>query len=396
MLQDLVNRHVLTLADDTHFDKLKKSSAELTKRLQKSKEKTLGFIYAAIDSNVSPASKEIKEVQEIITKGWSTFSSTAKDSAVNYIRAVILESLEALSKDADFASLIWQASRHALKFYHLLGEEKTIVQKFLLDIGLSLQSTAEKQWSMESSPELSGFKSEVMFLPIDKARLEAFLKSAATDKAYGGENPVNVSGYDSWHTYFAKRSAQGISEEAAKSVRSAVNEIVANQKRLIEYFDKNVRAQEIRSKLIWWKEAGYSRSYAQRYKEVPKEVLELILARDYASFLASTTPVSVEYFLLNAFEQLSGEANASEEITFDHFFTQLASVATELQKIFPAQESDRSRISVLEFASGLIWEKYQIGEFYTLTGIEGTKKVSRSDLLLWFYNDEQVLKLINN
>jgi len=396
MLQELVDAHVLILADDSHFEKLKKSSVELTKRLQKSKEKTVGFIFAAIDSNISSTSDEIKEVQEIIIKGWSTFSSTAKDSAVNYIRAVILESLVALSKDDTYAALIWQVSRYIFKYYNLIGEEKVVVSKFLMDIGVSLQKKAEKEWSMQASPDLLGFKSELNSAAVDKGRLEAFLKSASVDKTYGGENPVNVSSYDSWHTYFSKRSAQGISEEVGKAIKNALNEVVANQKKLIEYFDKNVRAQEIRSKLIWWKEAGYSVVVEKRYKEISKEMLELILASDFSNFLDRTIPVSMEYFLLSSYEQFGGEESANNEISLKEFLDEINLAKEVLKKHFTQGSSNRSRLSLLEFINRLIWDQSSVGDFTTFTGIDSGKKVKRADLLLWLFSDNQVSKIINN
>ncbi|HNP66259.1 MAG TPA: GTPase-associated system all-helical protein GASH, partial [Aequorivita sp.] len=131
MLQQYLNANLIPLTDDGDFKKLKKSADYITKQLLKSKKKTISYILTAIDPDVSVTNPDIEEVKAIIIKNWSTFVTNAKDTPLTYIRAVILEALNDISKNINNSLLIWFASRNIVLYHKLIGKEKEIILGFL-------------------------------------------------------------------------------------------------------------------------------------------------------------------------------------------------------------------------------------------------------------------------
>ncbi len=150
MLQKYLNGNLLNVTDDDDHKKLSKASDDLTKKLVKNKAKIALFTLIAIDPDISPENPAVIEVRELIIKHWTTFSANAKDTALVFIRAVILESLKSLLETDGFAEIIWFASRNIIKYRKLTGKEKEVIFEFLSEIGKSLNKAAIDSWAIDS------------------------------------------------------------------------------------------------------------------------------------------------------------------------------------------------------------------------------------------------------
>lgn len=143
MLQEFLDANLLPITDESYFEKIKKTADEISKKLTKSKAKVLSYTLTALDPEVPADNPDVNEVKELITKNWSTFSTNSKDTPVTFIRAVILEALQAVSIETSYACLIWLTGRNIQQQFKLIGKEKELVQSFLLSKTLNIAISSE-------------------------------------------------------------------------------------------------------------------------------------------------------------------------------------------------------------------------------------------------------------
>ena len=109
ILQIFLNKQFIKHDKEEDVGKLKKAAAEVQKKLAKQKNKVISYTLVALDPNISDDEPVLDEVQTIIVKNWQTFLNSAtktKDKPVTYIRAVILQALNTLAKEENFAAIM--------------------------------------------------------------------------------------------------------------------------------------------------------------------------------------------------------------------------------------------------------------------------------------------------
>src|SRR5690606_31879953 len=121
---------------------------DIAKKLVKSKAKIVSYTLSAIDPDISVENADIVEVKNVIVKNWSTFATNAKDTALTYIRAVILEALSGISDNINNSLLIWFASRNIVQYQKLIGKEKEIILEFISKLGNDINQKANREWAL--------------------------------------------------------------------------------------------------------------------------------------------------------------------------------------------------------------------------------------------------------
>lgn len=207
-----------------------------------------------------------------------------------------------------------------------------------------------------------------------------------------------------WSYEFPSRTAKGIktvvdaclksivtiTNENKNIIQSVLNEELAEIKK--EIFDKN-KSAEIRSELLWWKEAGYSASADTSYRELDQSVLEIILAKDYSYFIPVIYPKAVDYFLKGTHKEL--KVITEQEMTIEDFLKTIQKHSETLKSILPEQELLTGKINLLYFINGLIWNKLHLTQFEKVVGIELSTKLFPSELVNWLFHDFQLIKITN-
>ncbi len=315
MLQKFLDLNFIKIKEDANLAKLKKASGELVRKLSKKKAKVIAYTLIALDPEVRANNSDLNEVKKIIIKNWKTFSSNRGDTPVTFIRAVILEALETISKETRFASLIWLAGRNVIKHYKL-GREDILLTKFLLDLGNKIEKEAVESWSLHSESKLEKLSLDIKELAgatIHKATLQKYLGNASGPQNQDGQ-PYSESHNPHWSTAqqwaweFAPIAAQGIANVINKALKEQAEAVNTNQSQIQEAVDKllvQTQAEilqknnllHMRTQLLWWKEACYSSSLRQSYRRLKDGLLQLTLANDYASFVPFIYPTSADYFL---------------------------------------------------------------------------------------------------
>ena len=395
MLQEYLNENLLTLTDDSHFDKLKKTANELAKKHLKNKHKILSYTMSVLDSNATLENQDIDEVKELIAKSWNTFLNNVKDTPITYVKVVMLQALSEVANDLDNAAIIWYGSRNILHYYTVSDKELGIIKPFIISLGEKIESSAISEWSIARLSFPETFLRNFKFSAIDKVKLENHLKAASASAEDGGENPVSVTEDNTWYTFFSKRAAQGISEESLLSLQSVANKLASNDSALADFvtsLKENVQASRLRSQLLWWKESGYSESIKTGYEEIPEGIRQSALSFDYASFLPSICPVSTEFFLKRTHDSVGSD----RKITFKEFLDLVELNCERFKQIYQEPILESPKISLLEFLQGLVWKRIKTEDFELLMGIPSKAEIQLREITLWLFHDHQIAKLIAN
>lgn len=413
MLQNYLNANLLALTDDGDFRKLKKSADDIAKKLVKSKTKIVSYTLSAIDPDLSVGNDDIVEVKDIIIKNWSTFTTNAKDTPLTYIRAVILEALSSISDNVNHSLIIWFASRNIIQYHKLIGKEKEIILEFLVKLGNEINQIANREWALSNNDTFSKISfdlKEISAYLINKQTLQKYLEDASGPNNSDGvanftsPNPHWASNTSNWAFQFAPRAAKGIKNTIDSSLEvivSVINEnndtIQNNLNKALEQIKNEVSSSnkilQLRSEILWWKEARYSSSTDKSYNDLNKNILGIVLAYDYSVFIPVIYPTSVDYFLKETYKGL--KESMREEVTLESFLKSIQEQKEELKPIYPETETLTEKSTLLNFINGLIWNKHQLVQFEDLVGIPLNIKLTSNELTIWLFHDFQLAKILN-
>jgi len=354
MIQEYLNEQFIQTTDDANFEKLKKTCAAVAKNIGKDKAKILAYSLIAFDPDVPADNKEVAEIKALIIDNWQTFLSNSKDTTLTIIRAVMLDALQATSKETSSACLIWFASRNSFKHYKL-GREKDMLTTFLKEIANRIEREVSERWDFNPDYEIEIPK--VSAATIDEADLASGITSATIKDATG------------------------------KAFKRQIAELKENQKQ----FANQVALMQMRTQLLWWKEASYSPLQKATYKNMKDGQLQVLLAYDYSDFIPEMYPVSVDYFLIETLKSLSVTADKKTKIS--DFLKMVEQCNSELKNVISEFKSDDGRISFANFIQGLVHGKYQAKQFTSLVGVADETELALAEITLWIFHDLHSIKL---
>jgi hypothetical protein len=413
ILQDYLNKNLISIVDDGDFKKLQKTASEISKKLLKEREKIPKYTLAAIDPNVSPDNPQIMETKGMLIENWKTFTSNVKDTPLTYIRGIMLDALHTISVDINNAVLIWFSGRNIVKFGKLSGEEKDLVFKFIAKCGDKINREANESWTLskknptKSSIELKRIESYL----INNSSLQKYMEDAA-----GPHNSQRVTNFESpnpswpnsgagWSFEFAPRAAKAIKAAVDSPLKLIVNIVNENsniiQKSLNEVLDKGKKdmyattvSLQLRSELLWWKESCYSQSMDHSYRNLTGGVKELAIVKDYSSMIPVIYPKSVDYFLSEVYKGLNDKLD--EEVTLKDALHLFVNASAEIQEAFTEMDQETGKVSLLNFVSGIVWNKCTMQQLESMIGVSADTKISLADCILWLFHDLQLVKALNS
>jgi len=360
MIQEYLNEQFIRTSEDSNFEKIKKTSTELAKRISKDKALILAYSLIAFDPEVPADNKYIIEIKNLIIESWPTFLSSSKDTKLTIIRAVMLEALQLVSKEINLACLIWFASRNTFK-YLKLGREKEILTSFMNELGNKIQAEVSESWNFSPDLEIDISKvASTLIKPIDLANWI--------------ENSIPV-GTKNRHDIISKTLASHLSD------------LKLNQMQFL----KVLSLMQMRTKLLWWKESGFSPLLKSSYKNINDGQLQVALAIDYSDFIPMMYPMSVDYFLLEVHRSFS--QSEEKKMKISDFLILIEKCNSEIKKIVPEFTSDNNRISFTNFIQGFVNEKYQAKQFKNFVGVSDTTELSLGEFTLWLFHDLHSIKL---
>lgn len=412
ILQEYLNLQFIPLDDDSALDKLKKASTEIAKKLQKDKSKIISYTLVALDPQISVNDSSLVEVRDIVIKHWSVFATKASDLLVTYLRAVILEALQSISDNTQFAGIIWLTGSNVFPYYNLDREAETLKQ-WLEGIGNIYEQEAENQWSITSELKISSpaqvtLNTTVNYSPVNAETLTTELKAASVTSQYGGENPYGANNWNTWPDYFSKRSGEGFAKEINRSLSSQslslkkgldgyntqLNEYFSGLGKYFEDISKQMilgtQSIQRRSQLLWVKEALFSVVQKMSYRDIPKSDLPFVLAKDMQSLITSIYPVSVDFFTKEILRNVITDADVRLS------FSNLLDVKNlkSVQSILGVQNTiDSSRKPLISYIQRLVSNQTTIEQMENETGIKPENEISLTDFTVYLLHDLQSIRL---
>ena len=413
ILQEYLNLQFIPLDDDSALEKLKKASTEIAKKLQKDKFKIIPYTLVALDPKIAVEDPFLTEVKDIVIKHWTVFATKASDLLVTYLRAVMLDALQSISDNAQFAGIIWLTGSCTLPYYNL-DREANILKAWLENIGNVYEQEAESQWNISSeiqfnNPAPVALNTTVNYSPVNADTLTADFKAASASTSYGGENPYNTNhNYDQWPKFFSKRAGDGVANEVNRALTAQSTSIKKGLEgyntQLNEYFSglgkyfESISKQMIlgslsiqrRSQLLWVKEALFSVEQKTSYRNIPKSDLPFVLAKDMQSLITFIYPVSVDFFTKEILRNIITDADT--KLSFSNLFE--ADNLKNVQSTLGTQNTiDSSRKPLSSYIQRLVSNQSTIGQMESETGIKPDSEISLADFTVYLLHDLQSIKL---
>lgn len=422
ILQTYLNNQFIKTTEQESITKLKAAATEVKKLLIKKKIKVIPYTLVALDPFVPEDEPIVSEVEKIIIAKWSTFKnsvSQTKDKPVNYIRAVILEALNSLASDENFAAIIWLSGRNVISHYKL-ANEALVVEEFLKNIGKKVEISSRSYWGINVVKEANTphnvkiDNSVVSAAKINEAKLVEHLQIASQHSGWsqyggGGTNPSALNNQN-WAPHFSTNAAKGIAlevnkgfSEQNKSLNSIANTI---QKELENYFlsiqpyyeqlstnlTQGIVANNKRSELLWWKEALLSTSQNKSYRSLNPIGVALTMAYDLSCFVEPIYPVSIDFFLKETLRDVLGDDIDSNKSLAD-LFKSASELDLGIKNILLSLMDDRlGRKSLGVVAANMLNEKSDFNPFDEV-GMDDGIEVSLADFTVWLFNDLQANKI---
>jgi len=413
MLQKFLDLNFIQIQNDENLNKLRKASREIVKKLVKNKAKIISYTLIALDPDVKANNSDLNEVKKIILKNWRTFVPNSGDTPITIIRAVILDALESIAKEMNIACVIWHAGRNVIKHFRL-DREHELLTNFLLDLGNKIEKNAVESWTLSSETQFEKLSIEIKKLTgvvVEKTNLQKYLVYASgphdqqSETPYKEPNPHWPNVGENWSYEFAPRAAQGISLEINKALKEQAEVINTNQIQIqevintllfkiqSEFLQKNIMLH-MRTQLLWWKEACFSESLKQSYRELKEGILQVALANDYSSFVPSIYPTSANYFLKETHRVLTSEEDKKMKIS--EILKLIKASSEELKVIFVGHKEVEGRILLINFLKGLVWNSHKPAQIKNLVGISATTEITLDEFALWLFHDLQALNNIKS
>ena len=337
LLDRFLNKGLFDLkGNDEWYGHITSTAKSLSTYLRANPEEIVPFTYAALLPDVSDEDPAIGKTLGLLKAEWKTYASVSMALPKTMLRAVVLDALleNAESDDATKSAL---ALLLASALPHLsVGKEEAVWKAALDELLCAVERKAEVAWTVPSRISAPAFpKIDVPLIhfsvkgrEVDKQALEKGMYAAAGPNDAQGE-PTSGNQHwpdqqQQWSSEFAPRAAAAINEaiSAATVVRKAsanagalsealIGAIVIHLESFIGQIASTTRGVEMRSRLLWWKEALVSPSAGVSYRDIDWKAAPGLMAYDYQAVLPSLAPASVSAFLLETVRTLQPDNEAA-------------------------------------------------------------------------------------
>ena len=366
LLDQFLEKGLLDLkGNDEWYEHITLAAKSLSTYLRANPEEIVPFTYAALLPDVGDQDPAIEKTLGFLKAEWKTYASVSMASPKVMLRAIVLDAVLA-NAELDDAAKSALALLLASALPHLsVGKEKEVWKTALDDLLSAVERKAEAAWSVPSRINVSAFpkidvppsRFSVKGRKVDKEALgKSMLAAAGPNNAQGQATDGNAHWPNegpSWSYEFAPLAASVISEaiSAATDVTVSVKTealaealtaaIVDHLESFVGQIASATHGVEMRSRLLWWKEALVSPSARVSYRDIDRKAAPGLMAYDYQAVLPSLAPASVSAFLLETVRTLQPN---DETAPLVEWLQALAAV--------PHAEALREEIRKITFAEG--------------------------------------------
>ena len=334
---------------DDRLEKILATATALTDYLRQTPTDIIPFLYTALDPDAPSDDVAIVKTRDLLEMEWATYANVFDSTPTALLRAIVLDAVVVISNE-DQAVETALAVMIASALPHLdLGSEAHLWTNVLTKIQERVERRAEHEWSVPSQIDVPAIdmgisksaKVPVAHREVDLDTLTEGMEAAAGPQNEKGEstedpNPHWPDDPTNWAFQFAPRAARVIKHAVDDAVKTRVGPIKLDallgelpntfSQQLHTVLDRVATATqglELRSRLLWWREAFYSPSARLSYRNLNAEIAAPLMAYDYQVPLPALTPASVVAFLRETFAALPPEFSKKQSLK-----TLLASLVT--------------------------------------------------------------------
>lgn len=368
--QNILNQYVeLGLLEkgntNEEFSNLEEASKKLAEILTLSNVRS--YFLAALSSDFEE-SEELNTVSEFVIREWKFFKSTGtNDKPTMLLKAVLLTAIEtAMEADKKIAAVLWLSIKNVRRFLKSPShKDQEIIDKFIEKCRWRYRELSTRDY------EMSLGQVEVDFPPL---KIPTHWTPATIEDAYEVQ-----SGLEVFTNYL---------ESLDKSTRSAMKKYVS---KVADEVNKKMKVIENRSQLIWWKEALYSNYFDCSYRELEQIPMLLAMVVDLTRIVPLYCPVQVEYLLretLRKIEPTNKDISVKELIELKEQELMYGSRIED--------ENSSTKGSLLDYILRILSPQHSNPEkdITAYTSIPADASFPLYDLVVWFFNDLQIIKII--
>ncbi|MEP0266712.1 GTPase-associated system all-helical protein GASH [Dokdonia sp.] len=414
ILQKFIDSQLIQLKNDDEFQKLKDAATNLSQNELKKKENVSSYVLCAFDPNIDANEICLEKTKTRVIKQSPTVLSQSNDTPRTILRAVILESLYTRAlNDIDYARIFWYIGSNVINYYSL-GNEEELLHNMLTEIGEIVEKEAIKEWSLINGitiDDINDFDLKIKSSKNIQSHINTFkeeFKAAFSYKGNTGHNYVYGSDIGPWVNNINDSGTESISKFVKNSIKrqsDTLNEISTQineyMSGLTPFFEKissqairGVSSVNNRSQLLWWKESLYSPSMKKSYRDIPIEILALVIAFDLYTIVTQNYPVSVDYILK---ETLRNIKLSEQEYSFDTFIKNLSKHKEYLQNLGIKHTYSDSRISLLNYITALGNDEVTGSEKLKANlGIDSKNNLKVEELAVWLFHEFQAYRVSLN
>lgn len=338
VLQRLLESELIEIDDDPQMEKLLAAAALVQKQLTDGSLDLARATLVAMDPQVTADDPILDAVYTMVAGEWATIKRRYPDRPVALLRGVLAQALSSAGATDIPASVIWPtASSYAP--YAPLAREQEVWGEILSPISDRAERAAATEWSGVGNsssvplptPEIPAISAPVK--GVNVATLKAHLAAAAgpveaPEGVTSNSNGVVNDGYSrtaqpAWANTFAATAAAGIAlavnnalQSTAKGIDVAplANALAAHTAQLGEAVGKALaplHAIALRSRTLFWRQALYSSSRRQSYREMTPELAMVAIAADLAGDVPPMCPSSVDQLVWEAAHAVVGNRSTT-------------------------------------------------------------------------------------
>lgn len=405
--------------DDQRLKDFQAGAEDMAKEFAKSPAKVIPAVLVAIDPAVPDEDPVLDEAEAAIKNHWSSFRNKFPERPKAFLRPVIWEALGRVAGESPkVASAVWLSGANV--FPHLPGpKEQGIVGEFLINQGKTMEATAEQSWALSQPgtnftvPALTFKFPKVQGAKMDQSALEQGLAAASgpnkQNQPLPNSNPHFSNQGGSWSWEFAPRAAATISEQVNKALAplanqaGALTEQVEPQLRefgnavsagITHWINASVKGLAQRSALIWWKEALYSPSLHNGYRQLSPVEVAVSMALDLHRLAPAPSPQSIEYFLRETIHSVFPK-NPKVSISEALAEARRSKVLSDLLHANALPEAPR-RVSLLMAIQFARHTKFEDNSVPAWLGVKGDLRQPLAELAVWLFRDAQAISLTLN
>ena len=320
--------------NDQWYGHIISTASSLSTYLLANPKNVVPFTYAALTPEVSNQDPAVEKTISLLKSEWRTYASISIASPNVMLRAIILDAL-LQNADTDDAIESVLALLLASALPHLsLGREEGVWTQLLEELLSAVEMRAEAKWSVPSQLNVPNFpkidvpsiRFSVKAGEFDEEALQTRVVAAVgpTDEeaepTEGNTHWPNAG--EPWSREFVPLVASAIGEAITEATGAKVGSVKpealaqALTSAIVTYLESFTRdlthtthGVEMRSRLLWWKEALVSPSARASYRDMDTKLVPGLMAYDYHAVLPPLAPSSVTMFLTETVRTL----DATEE-----------------------------------------------------------------------------------